>query len=386
MRSSMRLQFLLLLFVFSIPCIANQVSNKSKELTGLQKQIKAISQKLNAFESKKNSLLAELKRLDISYGKSIVILQQLENQIKILNASLKKNQLHINTKQQHINSQKRSLESQVKAAFGMGKNEKLKLMLNQQNPALSNRMMIYYQYLNNARLNKIDRFKQDLQALETLKKTQTEAKQQLNEKLKQRQSQRQFFLSTKNDRKALLVKLNKKIVINKQQLSQFKKNEKRLKRLILSLQQVMDEFPMDEGSVLAFAKLKGKLAWPSKGRIIKKFGAKRSDSRWDGVLIKAKEGVNIRAVTRGRVVFADWLRGYGLLSIIDHGKGYMTLYAFNQSLYKSVGEWVDPGTIIASVGRSGGQSDAGLYFGIRYQGKPVNPIKWCKKIRKGLIR
>jgi Membrane-bound metallopeptidase len=104
-------------------------------------------------------------------------------------------------------------------------------------------------------------------------------------------------------------------------------------------------------------------------------------SRWDGVLIKAKSGTPIHAVTRGRVVYADWLRGYGLLTIIEHGQGYMTLYAFNESLYKSVGDWIEAGTVIATVGQSGGQTVTGLYFGIRKKGKPVNPERWCRKVR-----
>jgi septal ring factor EnvC (AmiA/AmiB activator) len=131
-----------------------------------------------------------------------------------------------------------------------------------------------------------------------------------------------------------------------------------------------------------FSSLKGQLPWPVKGRLTNKFGSARAEgaeSIWDGVLINAGEGTEIRAVTSGKVVFSDWLRGYGLLIIIDHGKGYMTLYAFNQSLYRQVGEWVDVGEVIASVGQSGGRSHSGLYFGIRNKGKPVDPLEWCRK-------
>jgi septal ring factor EnvC (AmiA/AmiB activator) len=111
---------------------------------------------------------------------------------------------------------------------------------------------------------------------------------------------------------------------------------------------------------------------------MKRFGSPRSETRWDGVLISAQEGTDIRAVSSGRVVFADWLRGYGLLIIIDHGNGYMTLYAFNQSLYKKVGEAVNMGTVIAAVGKSDGREESGLYFGIRNQGKPIDPLHWFR--------
>jgi septal ring factor EnvC (AmiA/AmiB activator) len=119
--------------------------------------------------------------------------------------------------------------------------------------------------------------------------------------------------------------------------------------------------------------------WPVNSRLAKKFGSARAESNWDGVLIDAREGTEIHAVTTGEVVYAEWLRGYGLLMIIDHGKGYMTLYAFNQSLYKQVGEWVEADDIIASVGQSSGRSQSGLYFDIGKKGKPVAPLEWCRK-------
>jgi septal ring factor EnvC (AmiA/AmiB activator) len=139
------------------------------------------------------------------------------------------------------------------------------------------------------------------------------------------------------------------------------------------------DFPKLKGD---FYSLKGQLPWPVKGRLTNKFGSVRAESTesiWDGVLINSAEGTEIRAVTSGKVVFSDWLRGYGLLVIVDHGKGYMTLYAFNQSLYRQVGEWVDAGEVIASVGQSGGRNLPGLYFGIRNNGRPVDPIEWCRK-------
>jgi septal ring factor EnvC (AmiA/AmiB activator) len=128
-----------------------------------------------------------------------------------------------------------------------------------------------------------------------------------------------------------------------------------------------------------FAELKGKLPWPVNGKLTHKFGSARTEGTWDGVLIDAAEGMEIKAVTGGKVVYAQWLRSYGLLIIIDHGQGYMTLYAFNQSLYKHTGDLVKAGDVIASVGQSGGRSQAGLYFGIRKKGEPVDPLEWCRR-------
>lgn len=377
--------FVFIICFFSSVCTADNLQVKSKELKQLHKQIKQLSLKLNDLKNQKDTLLVELQKVDVHYGNSVVQLKDTEAKIEQLNKALSLNRKEIDLKQKQIDSQKDELEKQVVTAHGMGRSEKLKLILNQQDPSLSGRMMVYFDYLNKVRLEKIARIDKDLEILAKLENERLKESALLEENLKLRQQERSVLLKTKNERKALLSKIDEQTVTKKHQLNQFKTSEKRLKLLITSLQQAMDDFPLEEGAVKEFVKLKGKLPWPIRGKIIKKFGAKRSDSRWDGVLIKAKEGESIKAVTRGRVVYADWLRGYGLLTIIEHGKGYMTLYAFNQSLFKSVGDWVEAGTVIATVGQSGGQSDTGLYFGIRKKGKPVNPVKWCRKIRHGKV-
>ena len=161
----------IILFVSYASCsnvIAADVANKTKELTGLQTRIKKVNRKLNELKTKKNALLSELKKLDTQYGKSAVFLKQLEDQIMQQRAVLKKSQQQIEEKQHQIDSQKHVLELQVKAAYGMGRNEKLKLMLNQQDPALSGRVMVYYDYLNKIRLKEISKINQDLQQLREL--------------------------------------------------------------------------------------------------------------------------------------------------------------------------------------------------------------------------
>jgi septal ring factor EnvC (AmiA/AmiB activator) len=127
-----------------------------------------------------------------------------------------------------------------------------------------------------------------------------------------------------------------------------------------------------------FPNLKGQLPWPVMGAITEHFGSRRFETTWDGAILSAREGADIHAIAAGKVVYADWLRGYGLMLILDHGNGYMSLYGFNQSLHKNVGEQVIAGETLASVGRSGGRAQAALYFGIRKMGRPVNPELWCR--------
>ena len=365
--------------------MADEIENKTKDLTNLKQKIKQTTKAINDLKTQKRSLLVELKTLETEYGKSASKLAQLEKQINQLKATLEKNSQQRQIKQQEIKSQKKGLENQVKAAYGMGRNEKIKLMLNQQGLALSGRVMVYYDYLNKSRLSKISAIDKDLLVLRDLEIQRRNETALLEKKLTARKHSQLVLLKAKQGRTTVLAKINKQAQSKSQQLEQFKQSEKKLATLIEALQQAMDDFPFDEGVVKEFAKLKGMLPWPVKGKIEKKFGDRRSDSRWNGVLIKANEGQNVRAVTRGQVVFADWLRGYGLLTIIKHDKGYMTLYAFNQSLYKTKGDWVEAGTVISTVGLSGGRSKAGLFFGIRKKGKPVNPLKWCRKVRNGTV-
>jgi len=267
----------------------------------------------------------------------------------------------------------------VKIAYGMGQHEKIKLMLSQEDPSVSGRMMVYHDYLNKARLKKITIIKQGLQQLRDLELENIRETEVLQAKLEQVKKKKSALLKTKAERKALVAKIKKRFSRKKQKLSQYKASEKKLKGIISSLQSSTNNFSYEKGSSKRFSLLKGKLPWPLQGKVKNKFGAQRSDTRWDGVLISAKEGAEVRVVAKGRVVFADWLRGYGLLTIIDHGDGYMTLYAFSQSLYKKVGERVKAGDVIAVAGQSGGRSEIGLYFGIRKKGKPVDPIKWCQR-------
>jgi len=365
--------------------MADEVDDKTKDLTGLKAKINSTAKAIKGLKTHKQSLQAELKALETKYGKSVARLARLEWKVNRLNETLEKNGRQRQIKQQEINSQKQGLANQVKTAYRMGRNERLKLMLNQQDPALSGRVMVYYDYLNKTRLNKIAAIDQDIQVLHGLDIQHSQESALLEKKLVARKQSQMVLMQAKTERKALLAKIDRQFRSKTQQLSQFKQSEKKLASLILALEQARDDFPFDEGSVKEFSKLKGALPWPIKGKLLKKFGDRRSDSRWNGVLIKAKEGQEVRAVTRGQVVFADWLRGYGLLTIIKHDKNYMTLYAFSQSIYKTKGDWVDAGTVISTVGLSGGRSNAGLYFAIRKKGKPVNPIKWCRKIRHGKV-
>jgi septal ring factor EnvC (AmiA/AmiB activator) len=252
-----------------------------------------------------------------------------------------------------------------------------------------------------------------VQHLDHLSKQQQQETEVLEKSLEQKKIEQITVDGVRKRRAELLARLKNDFSSNEQQIIYLKESENKLKNLVSSLQRSTDDLTFEAeqtktlhktiavstepGKTLPelgddfaklkgdFLELKGLLPWPVKGSLSNKFGSVRTasteitESVWDGVLIAASEGAEIRAITRGKVVYSDWLRGYGLLIILDHGKGYMSLYAFNQSLYRQVDEWVDVGEVIASVGQSGGRSHSGLYFGIRNKGKPVDPLEWCRK-------
>lgn len=409
-----KIVFCFLLSVFISQVIAD-VSQKSKELDEVQSDIRAVEQNMERIQREKDTLTTQLSDIERKYGETVALLKELQEQIDQRRQSLSKTQLNIQNYQDEIRKHNKELAGQIKAAYAMGRKEKLKLMLNQQDPALSSRMMVYYNYLNKARLKKLADIDEALQHLSQLDKQKLEETELLEQKLEQKEAEQIALVEVRKQRGEVLIQLGQDFSSNEQQLNNLKESENELMALIDSLQgKRTDEFSLgddraesskSEEDLLAlskdalndkdeaakihtdfsklkgdFSSLKGQLPWPVEGRLARKFGSRRSEGLWDGVLIEAREGVEIRAVTKGEVVYAEWLRGYGLLTIIDHGKGYMSLYAFNQSLYKHVGEWVEAGEIIASVGQSGGRSQPGLYFGIRKQGRPVDPLEWCRKV------
>ena len=377
------------LVALGLLCVSGQVfankTTKSGELHEVQARIKAIQKTLGNLELKKNSLTAQFRDSERLYGEISAVLRALKQDMSEQEKQLFDVRRRRDEGKESIRAQKGALIKQIRAAHAMGRQEPVKLVLNQEDPAKVSRLLMYYDYFNGARLAQLNSF---ATALKALQKSEVELLQR-SENLKQLRQGKKVELKslaeTREVRKNLLAKLETEYKDRSSELKRLKTDERRLQKLLRSIARAIDDVPFRSGKSKPFGKLRGKLNWPVKGRLLKRFGNRKVAGRWEGVLIGAKEGTQVRAVSKGRVVYADWLRGYGLLIILDHGKGYMTLYAFNESLYKEVGDKVDAGDAISTVGRSGGRSQPELYFEIRKKGKPVNPVKWCKKVRKGRI-
>jgi septal ring factor EnvC (AmiA/AmiB activator) len=366
-----------------------------QEKTGVQKQLQTTESELGELEKQVDSLQQEIDRGEAE-------LERLNDEKKTLEgASIE---------------QQRLIGSQARTAYQNGRQEYLKLLLNQQNPEKFSRTLTYYDYLSKARFEQIANFNETLRQLGNVEQGIERQQAQLADQRNGLVERRARLAEVRKERQLALAKLNQDATTRTQKLKARQQEQAQLERVLKTVEETLarqareaeevrlralalareEQARQQQGARTTspgaqvssaggnvggpFAKAKGKLPWPVDGRLIARYGAPRGDerTRWDGVLIGAAVGTQVRAVHGGKVVFADWLRGAGLLVILDHGNGYLSLYGHNQSLLRDPGDIVKAGDPIATVGTSGGQEAAALYFAIRQQGRPSDPAQWCR--------
>jgi septal ring factor EnvC (AmiA/AmiB activator) len=366
------------------------------KLEQLRQQIQSLRQELDTDQQRKQGLTSQLRRTERHIGKVVALLKTLSRQLHQQQRELHKLQANRSTLQSNLQTQRVSLAQQIRAAYTIGQQEYVKILLNQQDPAAVSRTLTYYDYFNRARLTRIrsiDASLVDLRRLEQEIQTETT---KLKQNQQEQSSEKAQLEATRGQRAEVLSKLQQQILAKGERLTLMQEDERRLQRLLDSLATApADEEPPADSRLATegtehtpFRTLRGQLQWPSRGKLTTHYGTPRKVGKlkWQGVTITAPEGTEVRAISHGRVAFSDWLRGFGLLIIIDHGDGYMSLYGGNQSLFKEVGDWVEAGEVIAGVGNSGGHKDSALYFEIRHNGKPTNPLKWCQSTPKQVKR
>ncbi len=359
---------------------ADDETKTRQQIQQLNKEMSSLRKLLSEFKGQRSDLQTSLQKSEVDIGavqKRIRGIQQQLNREQAELQSLQAKRKSLNTARRE---QQKFIEQQVLAAYQVGQQKKIKILLNQEQPDKISRALTYYDYFNQARSEQIETYINIISELNSIEprivaKTQTltDAKDKLGKA-------HQSLVNSKKSRQKSLAKINSAIKNNDQLLKKAAQDRSELERILAAVEQTLANISIPS-DYRPFAKLKGKLPWPVTGKPSNRFGYKRNGTalRWQGLAIPATEGSKVEAIHSGRVVFADWLRGSGLLVIIDHGDGYMSLYAHNQSLLKETGDWVNPGDMIATVGNSGGQQRAGLYFEIRHNGKPTDPRRWCKR-------
>lgn len=358
---------------------AESTEEYQTKLDLIRDKITGVLSALGQNKDKRDSVRTELKDLEIKIAKASKDLRKTQRKYKKSDKKLKKTRIELKKLKKNLGKQHKLLAAQIRSAFAMGQQPQLKMLLNQQDPAEMGRAMVYYTYLNQARGKEIESFIASIEKEKILEAKVVEVSNELKALLSEKRSSKKKLDRHKNNRKNLLAKLEKDIDHQQITLEGLESSRGRIETLLESLGELLADIPAGPLNQKPFGDLKGKLPWPVKGNLGASFGSERKqgDLKWNGVIIRADYDTPVRAVSNGRVAFADWLQGYGFITIIDHNDGYMSLYGYSQELYKQVGDWVEAGEVIASVGDSGGQLRSGLYFEIRKQGKPVNPKKWC---------
>jgi septal ring factor EnvC (AmiA/AmiB activator) len=260
----------------------------------------------------------------------------------------------------------------------MGKQERIKLLLNQKDPAAVGRMMVYHGYFSRARAGRMLEIHAVLEELSSIE-TELTGHQANIARLKTKQQEKSSRLAGEQDkRREILAQVTSELKDKTTKLKNLELDEQRLHKLVQSLRKALKDIPATAGKFKSLQSMKGRLRWPVAGRITTRYGERHASGklRSRGVLIATRPGADVFAVAKGRIAFADWLRGFGLLMILDHGNGFMSLYGQNRSLYKSIGEWVEARELIAAAGNSGGRQQSGLYLELRKDGRPLDPGPW----------
>lgn len=413
-----------LFLVLALSCllgtaVADERAEARKQIEAARKDVAELQKLLKQIEQEKSAVHKQLQTTESEMGK-------LEKQVDALQQEIDRSEAELD----RLNEEKTTLEGarieqqrligiQARAAYQSGRQEYLKLLLNQQNPEKFSRSLTYYDYLSKARFEQLEGFNETLRQLakvETGIEQQQAALSEQQSGLKQRQAE---LAEVRKQRQQTLAKLDKDLSTRDSKLKARQQEQAQFERVLKTIEETLARQAREaeeqrqralamareeqrrqqrsgssatapSGQLVSsggesfggpFANAKGKLPWPVDGRLVAGYGTPRGGdarTKWDGVLIGAAIGTQVRAVHGGRVVFADWLRGAGLLVILDHGNGYLSLYGHNQSLLRDAGEIVKAGDPIATVGNSGGQESAALYFAIRQQGRPSDPAQWCR--------
>jgi len=353
----------------------------------------ASKQQLRELNQKIGNLKKSISKQQSERSKTAKALQSIEKDIGVTAAKLHRAKQKSQRQQQQLNelearqrqlrsqqqSQKALIAEHVRSAYALGKESQLKMLLNQENPEELSRTLTYFDYFNRARSAELHKYRDTLQELDDIKPAIAAEAAALADSRRELEQQQHALVEQKQRRAKALAGIDTEIANSSSSLSGLDKQRKDLESVLQAVEREVTNIAMP-ANYKPFKALRGKMPWPINGKPLNRYGAARHGSSvtWQGIQISGNEGDAVKAIHNGRVVFADWLRGAGLLIIVDHGGDYLSLYAHNQSLLRAEGDWVRGGEGIATVGNSGGQRQAGLYFEIRYKGRPTDPRSWCR--------
>ena len=411
--------FLVLLALFWPLCVgADQAAGKQSELDALKRRLQTLERDFRKTEATRKEAVDELRQSERAISSAVRQVRQLDGERQRTQSDLKTLAEQSGATEARIREQQSHLAQAFKGAYQRGQGDALKRVLNGGDPNQTARDLRYLAHLSRAQHAMIDALRADLAQLTALQQQTEQKSTELAQLQAAREAEQKKLQADKLAREQVLRKLSVQIQQQQRQIATLKRDEQNLTKLVERLNRLMaqqaareaarareaqqaqkkqpagqdaasqprrpvavnTDTPVAFRSDQPFSRLRGSLRLPVAGELMNRFGAPREGGglNWRGLFIRAVQGTAVKAIAAGQVVFSEWLRGFGNLIIVDHGEGYMSLYSNNESLYKQVGERVQPGDAIASVGNSGGQPEPGLYFEMRHQSRPVNPLLWVK--------
>ena len=378
MHKWMRAGFLLGSLWLSGGLLAQNPQATEAQLEQLKRDIVLVQKRMSAREQERQVEQKALAEAERAISRVSAELAALDNELRALNENMAGLQSQRSRLEAALDERRSLIHQLIQEQYRQGRQPRLMLLLKQEDPDRLDRMLRYYDYLNAELTHQLTTYQEQLENLGTTRLQIGSTEEEIalrREQLAQEQAQLE---DAKNARQAAIARLSQAQQQEQQRLANLRRDQQELEELLAEIQRSLEAARLAQDSQ-EFANLKGQLVWPIEGRLLRAYGSQRSGVAYEGLLISGQSGTQVKAVHHGRVVFSDWLRGYGLVMILDHGGGYMSLYGHNQTLLREPGEWVSTGQTIATVGNSGGHEEVGLYFAIRHQGKPVNPSEWLSR-------
>lgn len=355
-------------------------AQKEAELKRVQSRIDKVRKAVNADIERRDRLGVQLRDAELNVQSARRQLEEAREQRLQSESQLRELEREHARREQELAAERAALGGELRAAYVNGREEQLKLLLNQQDPAGVGRTLAWYGYFGRARAGRIDGIRDKLEHL-TLVREKIAAETERLRALELRQQQQLDALNAAQARRTRAVAaIDSQIKTRDSELKRLQDQARSLERLIVELRKALENVPVARQA--PFENLRGRLPWPvQSGKVLARYGQPRAGGslKWQGMLVGTERGARVRAPFAGRVVYADWLPGMGLMIVLDHGKGYMSLYGHNEELFRKVGESVASGDVIASVGDSGGHNQPALYFEVRRGREPVNPENWLQR-------
>lgn len=362
---------------FALPAAAPAATDAEKDLQAVRQRIEELQRSMRRDTDRRDALSGQLRDAEENVRSARSKLGDVRKRIAESDARLDIIEADRKKSEAALVEQRDVLAAELRTAYVGGREEQFKLLLSQEDPSALGRMLVYYGYFGRARAGKIAEIQGLVAQLDEAAAAEAAERDALKALEAQSRQQLSAVDAARDERSKALKAMNAKIRNRNDSIAKLKREAAALEKLVADLRRAMSDLPATGGQ--RFEKVRGKLAWPVAGKITARFGQGRGGGlTWNGVLIEAPRGNAVKAIYDGRVAYADWLPGLGLLIIVDHG-GYMSLYAHNEQLNKAVGDRVAAGEQIATVGDSGGRAQPGLYLEIRRGAKPVDPVPWFRR-------